>query len=111
MITAPPAISKTEQPSVVDSLVQTSHDRRILILAPTGNDARLTAEFLTKAGLSPQPCAEVITLCAEVRRGCGAIVVAEETLAAGSISLLVEALAQQPTWSDIPVAIITSGGE
>ena len=85
--------------------------RRILILAPTGNDATLTADFLSQANLAAHICQDVAELHAEVGRGCGAILLAEETLAGASISTLVETLAQQPAWSDIPVAIITSGGE
>jgi len=86
-------------------------EQRILILAPTGNDAPLTADFLTRSGLTPQICRDVSELCAHAIEGCGAILLAEETLGAASISHLVEALARQPEWSDIPVTIITSGGE
>ena len=86
-------------------------ERRILILAPTGNDARLTAAFLTKSGLTPHICRDAAELCAYAVEGCGAILLAEETLGAASISQLVDALARQPEWSDIPVTIITSGGE
>ncbi|MCD6052102.1 MAG: hypothetical protein K0Q55_3520, partial [Verrucomicrobia bacterium] len=86
-------------------------ERRVLILAPTGNDARLTEGFLAKQGLFTQVCSGIKELCTEVPRGCGAILLAEETLGVSSISLLVRALAQQPPWSDIPLVIITSGGE
>jgi len=104
------ANSKTgkRQAAAIEPAVDES---RILILAPTGNDARLTADFLTKSRLRPQICWDVSELCSKVAEGCGAILLAEETLGVASISLLVEALAQQPAWSDIPVTIITSGGE
>ncbi len=88
-----------------------SSEYRVLILAPSGNDARLTADFLTKAALHPQICHDVIALCEAVKQGCGAILLAEETLGHSSMSLLIETLAHRPQWSDIPVAIITSGGE
>ncbi len=84
---------------------------RVLILAPTSNDAALTADFLTKAEMVSQVCGNVSDLCTEVDRGCGAILLAEETLAEKSIFRLVKPLAEQPPWSDIPVVIITSGGE
>jgi PAS domain S-box-containing protein len=86
-------------------------ERRILILAPLENDARLTAEFLAQADLFPQICRKVSDLCAAASEGCGAILLAEETLNNDSISPLVDTLEQQPPWSDIPVTIITSGGE
>ena len=59
----------------------------------------------------PQICRDVSELCEEAAAGCGVILLAEETLKAGSISLLVRTLTQQPTWSNIPLTIITSGGE
>ena len=85
-------------------------ERRILILAPTHNDARLTAEFLTAAGLSAQICRGLPELVKRTGQGCAAILLAEETLRE-SVSLLAETLSNQPSWSDIPVTIITSGGE
>src|SRR6185369_3046322 len=104
------ANSKTDKRQAVAVKLE-FHESRILILAPTGNDARLTADFLTKSRLTPQICRDVSELCAKVLEGCGAILLAEETLGVASISLLVDALAGQPAWSDIPVTIITSGGE
>lgn len=99
---------KERQKTVVDTAAL---ERRILILAPTRNDAALTAEFLTESNLLAHICKDVGDLCAEIDAGCGAILLAEETLGSISISPLVDALAQQPPWSDIPVTIITSGGE
>ncbi|MES2570599.1 MAG: ATP-binding protein [Verrucomicrobiota bacterium] len=49
-------------------------------------------------------------LCRAIVDGCGAILLAEEALDGKAGALLVEALSLQPSWSDIPVAIITSGG-
>ncbi len=95
----------------VDGLAPAKYERRILILAPTGNDARLTAGFLANAKLSPHICRDVPTLCHDISRGCGAIVLAEETLGDSSIQSLVWTLAEQPSWSDVPIILITSGGE
>lgn len=86
-------------------------ERRILILAPTGNDARFTCEFLAAAGLLPRVCRDIAELCDEIGRGCSAIVLAEETLAYSSIHSLISLLAEQPSWSDIPILLVTSGGE
>src|ERR1700753_3136934 len=78
-------------------------ESRVLILAPTGNDARLTADFLAKSNFASHICDHVKQLCEEADRGCGAILLAEEVLAESSIMDLVETLAHQPAWSDIPV--------
>ncbi|HUA67634.1 MAG TPA: ATP-binding protein, partial [Candidatus Saccharimonadales bacterium] len=84
---------------------------RVLIFAPTGNDARLTAEFLTKNNVPPLVCSGMAQLCDGVRQGCGAIILAEEALFEKSILMLVQHLGAQPEWSDIPLILITSGGE
>ncbi|HEV2329032.1 MAG TPA: ATP-binding protein [Verrucomicrobiae bacterium] len=86
-------------------------ERRVLIFAPTGNDARLTADFLTKNNLPPQICSSMPELCDEVRQGCGAIILAEEALFEKTALSLVQTLSAQPAWSDIPVILITSAGE
>ena len=86
-------------------------EQRVLILAPTVNDARLTMDFLMQAGMFAQACCDLAQLCEEVQKGCGAIILAEETLGQGSISILVKTLITQPPWSDLPVILITSGGE
>src|SRR5687768_2245303 len=88
-----------------------ARENRILILAPTGNDARHTTEFLDSAGLQPKACRDISELCHHVAEGCGAILLAEEAIAGPSLSVLLETLSHQPSWSDIPIAIITSGGE
>ncbi len=86
-------------------------ERRILILAPAGNDARLTAGFLSGAELSPLICDAVQELCDEITRGCGAVILAEEALSDRSIEALLSLLAGQPSWSDIPIVLVTRGGE
>jgi signal transduction histidine kinase len=84
---------------------------RVLVLAPTGNDARLTLQVLGESGIRARICGDVAELCREVEGPCAAIVLAEETLGAGSVVALLATLGRQPPWSDIPLMIITSGGE
>jgi DNA-binding response OmpR family regulator len=84
---------------------------RILILALIGNDGRLTAEFLSKAGLEAEICRDVSDLCNKIEAGSAAMILAEETLDSKSIPALIETLERQPSWSNIPITIVTSGGE
>ncbi len=84
---------------------------RVLVLAPTGNDARLTLQVLREARIDTKICANANALCREIEGPCAALIIAEETLDADSVAALVETLARQPTWSDIPLMVITSGGE
>ncbi len=88
-----------------------AEETRVLILAPTGSDAQNTSEFLIRSGLHPKTCPDMLDLCYHVGQGCGAILLAEEALASTSVSALLDTLARQPSWSDVPIAIITSGGE
>jgi len=50
-------------------------------------------------------------VCLAAQKSCGMILIAEETLNPQSIKILGEMLTKQPPWSDIPIAVITSGGE
>jgi signal transduction histidine kinase len=86
-------------------------ESRILIAAPTGNDSKLTAEFLEEARFHTKACQNIEELAVALREGCGVVVLAEETLAQDRVSDLVQARSEQPPWSDIPIILITSGGE
>jgi signal transduction histidine kinase len=46
----------------------------------------------------------------QVEKGCGALVLAEETLGTESVLVLTRLVAQQPYWSDIPICMIASSG-
>lgn len=94
-----------------DAAPNATWECRVLILAPTGNDAKLTGNFLSHAGFFCEICRDLSHCTQEIERGCGMILLAEEALANGPDARLVRALSQQPAWSDIPLVIITSGGE
>src|SRR5580692_7110265 len=84
---------------------------RILLMAPTGHDAKLTSGFLNRAGFAVEVCWDMAQVCRKMEEGCGAVVLAEETLGPESLPSLQDALNTQPSWSDIPITIITDGGE
>jgi signal transduction histidine kinase len=86
-------------------------EQRILLLAPTSNDARLTEKVLEAAGFCAEVCRDMPSLCETIENGVGAIILAEEALTPASAECLVEALKSLPPWSEIPVTVITSGGE
>jgi PAS domain S-box-containing protein len=85
-----------------------SLEQRILVCAPTANDARLTAEFLTRAGIQPLGCMNIPELCLRMDEGCGGIILAEEVLVSEAVTCLNEALRRQPSWSDIPIIVVCS---
>jgi signal transduction histidine kinase len=90
---------------------ENSNAERILILAPMGNDAPVTARLLNDAGIAARVTRDAAELVAQMNQGCGAIMVAEEALPKPAMQLLVGALNGQPSWSDIPIILITSSGE
>jgi signal transduction histidine kinase/CheY-like chemotaxis protein len=83
-------------------------DERILILAPLGRDAELTAAALSTAGLRPVVCADIEDLCHRLEEGAGAAVMTEEALTRYAMSCLNDALKKQPPWSDFPLLIFSS---
>src|SRR3982751_3544915 len=85
-------------------------EQRILLLAPTGKDARLSQAFLAEAGLAGTICSDIAAMCAELEAGAGVLVITEETLTAAGMRQLQTTLARQPTWSDIPIVVLTHGG-
>ena len=48
---------------------------------------------------------------AHIQSGAGALILTEEALELGSLSDFFEALAAQPSWSELPLIILTTGGE
>jgi signal transduction histidine kinase/FixJ family two-component response regulator len=83
-----------------------THDAgRVLIFAPIGRDASLTAELLSRAGIACQVCHAMNDVCIELARGAGAILLTEEALADPRLDDLADALASQPPWSDISILL------
>jgi signal transduction histidine kinase len=89
---------------------QAQDSLRVLLVVPTGADARLSQALLAEAGMTCRVCADVATLCASLPHGAGAVVLTEEALADQHRRLLVMALNQQPPWSDLPIIVLTQGG-
>lgn len=84
------------------------NDWRVLVLAPTGQDARLTVAFLDRAGFKSQACATLDELIQRLREGSAGLLIAEEAMEPRSIHALNTVLEQQPSWSDLPITLITS---
>jgi signal transduction histidine kinase len=83
---------------------------RVLVCAPMGRDAHLIGQMLESQGISSEAQPDLASLSAELERGAGVAVLTEEALT-GSTAVLAEALAGQPAWSDLPILILTTGGE
>jgi len=86
-------------------------DSRVPVMAPVGQDARAIAELLTSRGLATQICRGAAECCAEINAGAGTLLLTEEALETERGLDVVEALKVQPAWSELPLIILTTGGE
>jgi len=83
---------------------------RALVLAPTGRDAQVAVQILKEAGFPAQTASGLPELVAELEKGAGLAVIADEALQTADVRGLVEFLSSQPAWSDIPIVLMTSHG-
>jgi signal transduction histidine kinase len=79
----------------------------VAILAPTGRDGVVAERVLARAGFRTRVCADMTALCAAVRDDAGVLLVAEEALSGSAREALLAALDAQPSWSDVPVVLLT----
>lgn len=86
-------------------------EERILIMAPVGRDAAAMAALLEAQGLQPDICSGPVECCQKIPVGAGALLFTEEALEMPSISELFETLQAQPPWSELPLIVLTAGGE
>ena len=84
-------------------------ERRVLILTPVGRDARLICRLLERT----QIVCEASTpegLADDIRNGAGAAIIAEESLTVEAVERLAMVLREQPSWSDLPLILLTAAG-
>ncbi|MET0517469.1 MAG: hybrid sensor histidine kinase/response regulator, partial [Burkholderiaceae bacterium] len=85
-------------------------EQRVLLLMATARDAKMSRDVLARSGIEALACAGAPQLVAELRRGAGALMMAEEMLASPGLDLLADALTAQPAWSDIPALVLARQG-
>jgi signal transduction histidine kinase len=84
---------------------------RVIIIAPVGQDAFAIASLLDAQGFDTQIWNGSDEYSRQITDRTGALLLTEEALESPEGSLLLEALKTQPPWSELPVIILTSGGE
>src|SRR2546430_5265218 len=83
----------------------------VFIVAPVGQDAETMAALLDAEGFETQICRRLDEYSGQITDGAGALVLTEEALESTEGSLLFDLLKAQPPWSELPLIILTSGGE
>jgi PAS domain S-box-containing protein len=81
---------------------------RVLVLAPIGRDADSAAILVRRHGLRAEAVADMRALAAAIDDDAGAVLITEEALIRADADPLVDALNNQPTWSDLPFVFLAS---
>ena len=85
-------------------------ERRALVCAPLGRDAALACHAMTAAGIACEVCKSWPELMKELNKGAGLILAVEEILTPEAAIAFTHYLTLQPTWSDVPVLVLTKSG-
>src|SRR5438874_6914777 len=83
----------------------------VFIIAPVGQDAETMAALLDAKGFEIQICHKLDEFSRQITDSAGALLITEEALESAQGSLLLDVLKAQPPWSELPLIILTSGGE
>ena len=87
------------------------NDECVIIIAPVGQDAESMAALLDAKGFKTQICNRLDEYSGQITDSAGALLLTEEALESAQGSLLLDVLKEQPPWSELPLIILTSGGE
>ena len=86
-------------------------DECILILAPVGRDGPAMASLLMERGFTVTVCQSSAELRTRLRAGAGTLLLTEEALELAQLPELLGQLDKQPSWSELPLILLTHGGE
>ncbi len=89
----------------------TPKDERVIIIAPVGQDAEAMAAVLDAEGFETQICHGLDEYSGQIADSAGALLLTEEALEPTQGSVLLDALKAQSFWSELPLIVLTSGGE
>ncbi len=87
-----------------------AQEERILVLAPTGKDASRAVDLLHRNGIPALACRDLEEVGQRWDEGAGAVLMAEEAISRSGAEEFCRRLAEQPAWSDLPILILTGGG-
>ena len=79
----------------------------IALVMPRGTDALITGRILGKAGFATHVYGDIGAACAALGAQMETLIITEEALTKEARAVLVECLARQPAWSDVPVVVLS----
>ena len=84
----------------------------VALLTPTGRDSTVASRILKQFGVDVRIAVDMNDVCSLIGSDdVGVIVIAEEALGTSARAQLFESLNKQPSWSDIPIILLTGEGE
>lgn len=83
------------------------NSERVLILAERCRDADVASRLLVEAGFAALVCGNAAHLTRETREGAGCVVVTAEAIDGTAAQILHGWIEEQPTWSDLPIIVLT----
>ena len=87
------------------------YELRVVVAAPSGRDGVLICNLLASRGIACVNCSTAELARIEVTAGAGAVILAEEALALDDIARWTAQVADQASWGDFPIIILTSHGQ
>lgn len=87
------------------------NEHRLLAVTPTRRDGEVTRALLQAAGVECLMCRGLAELAIEIERGAGALILTDIAASDADMRLVLDALARQPAWSDIPVLVLAQERE
>lgn len=84
---------------------------QVLLVAPIGADGRNMAAVLGAAAMDSLLCSDLGAAADEIGESVGALVMTQEAAVPSLYGRLRAVLGNQPPWSDLPIILITTGGD
>ena len=82
----------------------------MLVVTSLGRDSSAIAALLEGAGIQASILPHIRECCRQLLHSAGALLITEEALTLEEIPDLLDALRAQPSWSEMPVIILTNNG-
>jgi signal transduction histidine kinase/CheY-like chemotaxis protein len=82
----------------------------VLLLAPRGRDATIAEGIVRQVDVATEICRDLSQLVAALRDDVGFVLLTEDVIHSADIRSLVQWIANQPAWSDLPFILVTDGG-
>jgi two-component sensor histidine kinase len=84
------------------------NSERVLILTERRRDGEVARRLMGDAGFSALVCSDAATLMRELRKGAGCALMTVETVHGSAAQMLHTWVQEQPTWSDLPIIVVTT---